>query len=306
MLSEDDPGDPVRTVVVTYRRPAELARILGHLADQTLAAERTLVVDNDPDGGAAPLCDLAGEIDYVSAGTNLGPAGGFALGIDRAVREGYRGWVLCVDDDNYPPDNSTVKRLHLLGERARQADPRVAGVGLAGAAFDRTRGRIRRIPDAELGGLHDVDHVPGNQYPLYRSEALREVGAHDPSLFFGYEELDLGLRLRRAGWRLLVDGDELLRLRRRYGTTGGGVSRSGGTRRPEVPWRRYYSSRNLIRISRSHCSWVGVVRVTVAPLARGLIDLIRFRPGSRALLWASIRGVVDGWRGRTGRTVEPS
>lgn len=298
---------PLVTVIVTYHRPTELALILKDLETQTLVAQRTIVVDNDPHRGAESLVSGSmKELHYLPTGANLGPAGGLQAGIREALREGFEGWVLCVDDDNYPPDETTVEKLYMFAEQTRSMDAQVGGAGLSGARFDGSRGRIRRLPDDELSGCRDVDYLPGNQYPLYHSEALREVGAHDPSLFFGYDDLELGLRFRRADWRLVVDGDELLRLRRRYGTTGGGVSTSGGARRPEVPWRRYYSSRNLVQISRSYCTPVGRMRASLAPLVRGLIDIVQRRPSCSRLLLASIRGVFDGWRGRTGRSVDPT
>lgn len=304
-MTPDAPPHPVRTVIVTYLRPDELTTTLARLADQTLRAERTVVVDNDPAGSAEAVAPAhAPDTTYVGAGDNLGPAGGLRVGIDRCLEDGFEGWILCVDDDNHPPNDRTVEQLVGLAEGAREADPFVGGVGLSGAIFDRTRSRIDRLADDALGGIHDVDHLPGNQFPLYWSGALRSVGGHDPTFFFGFEELDLGLRLRDAGWRLLVDGDRLLELRKHFGTTGKDRNR-GGAPRPEVPWRRYYSARNLVRISRTYGSWRGTTRATVGPIGRSAVDVLRRRPGAPALLTAAGRGVLDAWRGRVGRIVEP-
>lgn len=311
-------GYPVRALVVTYRRPHELALTLQRLSRQTLRAERTIVIDNDPDRGAEDLINTPGShVEYLSAGSNLGPAGGLSLGVRLALSDGFTGWVLFVDDDNYPPDDSTVEQLRSLGERLRRLDTRVAAVGLTGARFDRSLSIIRRIPDLQLDGPVDVDCVGGGQFPLYWSEALIEVGGPDPSLFFGFDDLELGLRLRSAAWRMVVDGDALLR-RRCAGTTPSDIARDSGIGGPSAqgrpgapggpgaPWRRYYSVRNLIIISRDQCTRMGVARASVGPIVRSTIDVVHRQPAAWSLLWASIRGVADGWLGRTGRSIEPT
>ena len=49
--------------------------------------------------------------------------------------------------------------------------------------------------------LKEVDFVLGaNQ--IFRREILAQVGAYDPSIFYGGEDFDLCYRIRRAGWRI--------------------------------------------------------------------------------------------------------
>src|SRR5207244_7593320 len=122
----------------------------------------------------------------------------------------------------------------------------VAGVGLVGARFGRWTGLTRRLRDDELRGLIDVDVIGGNQLPLLRVGAVRIVGPHDAALFYGFEELELGLRLRRAGFRLVVDGDAWLAVRRAQGRTG--AARPPSTRR-ESPDRPYLSVRHQLGVA---------------------------------------------------------
>src|SRR4029453_7830814 len=94
-------------------------------------------------------------------------------------------------------------------------------VGLVGSRFDRRRARLQRLPDSELGhGPLDVDYIGGGHLPLYRVAAVRAVGVVDPSYFFGFEDLEYGLRLRSRGWRVVADGDQWLELRRAQGRLG--------------------------------------------------------------------------------------
>ena len=54
---------------------------------------------------------------------------------------------------------------------------------------------------ATAGGPYDRDQLEGAALCVRRA-ALDEVGPFDPSFFCGWEESDLTLRLRHAGWRL--------------------------------------------------------------------------------------------------------
>jgi GT2 family glycosyltransferase len=41
-----------------------------------------------------------------------------------------------------------------------------------------------------------VDHLHGGFFPIYKSKALNHMGGFRSEMFFGFEELELGLRLR--------------------------------------------------------------------------------------------------------------
>jgi rhamnopyranosyl-N-acetylglucosaminyl-diphospho-decaprenol beta-1,3/1,4-galactofuranosyltransferase len=290
--------------MVTYRRPDDLPRSLERLAAQTVQPATVWVIDNADEPATARICDESGlDVHYVSAGSNLGPAGGLRMGIDLALDDGFEGWVLLLDDDNPPAFDDAIERSLMFVEFASGKEL-VAGVALTGARFDRRRGRIARIPDAELQGLLDVDYLPGNHYPMYRSHALRGVESPDPSLFFGYEELDLGLALKAAGWRLVVNGDHFLELRRHYGTDAqdGRSSRSG---RPDSPWRRYYSTRNILLVLSRRSTSVTMVRASARMVAGAFERLVRRTEGAGALWKSTLAGLLDGWAGVRGLTVDP-
>src|ERR1700754_2693241 len=94
----------IYTVVVTHRRPDELAKSLNALCTQTTAPDHLIVVDNDNDGRVRDL--VAGQpiaTTYLGSRRNLGGAGGFALGVLHALALGAD-WVWLADDDGRPPD----------------------------------------------------------------------------------------------------------------------------------------------------------------------------------------------------------
>src|ERR1700738_2088926 len=103
--------ESVYAVVVTHRRPDELAKSLNALSPQTTTPDHLIVVDNDGDGRVGDL--VAGQpiaTTYLGSRRNLGGAGGFALGILHALALGAD-WVWMADDDGRPQDPDVLSTL---------------------------------------------------------------------------------------------------------------------------------------------------------------------------------------------------
>jgi hypothetical protein len=234
---------------------------------------------------------------------NTGPAGGNAAGMASVLeRAADEDWILILDDDRLTGPGETARTLRDFGEFLTARGARVGAVGQVGARFDRRRGRLVRLSDDDLAGPVRVDYVAGNQMPTLRVAAAREIGVFDPTLFFGFDDLDYCERLRRHGYGVYVYGPAGLAARRRFGRLGADV---GPPPRRENAWRRYYAVRNHIVIMRRYTSVRRAVSVTVAQLfARPVLDIVR-RKGDARMFAATMRGCVDAWTGRLGRTVEP-
>jgi rhamnopyranosyl-N-acetylglucosaminyl-diphospho-decaprenol beta-1,3/1,4-galactofuranosyltransferase len=296
-------------VLVTFRRPQALTATLGRLEAQSRRLDRLVVVDNAPSPAGRDAVDAhpraASETRYVAAPENLGPAGGIALGM-RALLEdgGDRDWAVLLDDDDPPEEDDGLARLEGFGQAMLEADPRTGGVGLTGARFDWRRGRPVRMADRDLAGPVPVDYVGGNQLPTYRVEVVRAVGPFRDELFFGFDDLEFGLRLRRAGYSLYVDGDRWRERRAARGRMG--LESGPSLQLAELSWRRYYSLRNVVWILRSHGRSGAALRVAgQAGLGKPLLHLARAPRPALAHLRLNARACLDGWRGRMGRTLEP-
>ncbi|MBA2716719.1 MAG: glycosyltransferase family 2 protein [Propionibacteriales bacterium] len=89
----------VLVVVVTWNRRSLLAESLRALMRQSVPPDGIVVVDNaSTDGTGDLLREQFHNIDTVTATRNIGGAGGFALGVDRALELGCDAiWLL--DDD---------------------------------------------------------------------------------------------------------------------------------------------------------------------------------------------------------------
>jgi histidinol-phosphate phosphatase family protein len=160
---------------------------------------RVLVVDDRRDrSGALPLGGDRPEVEVVQ-GRAAGPAAARNLGWRRATAE----WVAFLDDD-VVPERSWLAAL------ARD----LAGLGPEVAA---TQGRVRvplppgRRPtdwERNVRGLETARWATADL--AYRRSVLAEVGGFDERFPRAYrEDADLGLRVVRAGYRIVV-GDRVV------------------------------------------------------------------------------------------------
>jgi glycosyltransferase involved in cell wall biosynthesis len=295
-------------VLVTYRRSRELEVMLARLASQERPLDLLVLVDNSPtpeqEAAALGYGERGHAVRYLPAPENLGPAGGIALGM-RAVLElaGDDDWIVALDDDDPPVTPATLGDLLGLGERMVASDPTTAAVGLGGATFDRRRAVLVPIPDDQPGPVA-VDCIGGNRWPLYRVRAVRAVGPFATPLFFGFDDLEYGLRLRDAGYTMYARRPPEGERPPGYDLPRGGRPTAS---LPQPTWRRYYGLRNLIWILRASGNGRAALRLIVlSGLAKPLAHLAVRPRAALAVLRLNARACRDGWSGVLGRTVEPS
>ena len=92
----------VVAVVVSWNRRDLLVEALAAINDQTRRPDRVVVVDNaSTDGTPDLVLDNYPDVDLVPLDTNTGGAGGFAVGLTRALAL-HADWVWLMDDDTVP------------------------------------------------------------------------------------------------------------------------------------------------------------------------------------------------------------
>ena len=198
--------DTVYAVVVTYRRPDELAKSLDVLTAQTRRPDHIVVVDNAAQDRVRDL--VSGQpvaATYLGSRRNLGGAGGFALGMLHALAAGAD-WVWCADDDGRPQDTTVLATLLACAHRHRLAEvsPMVCDLDdPARLAFPLRRGLVWRRQVSELRTGPGQDLLPGIASlfngALFRATTLEAVGVPDLRLFVRGDEVEVHRRLRRSG-----------------------------------------------------------------------------------------------------------
>ncbi|MFP5068854.1 glycosyltransferase [Pseudonocardia nantongensis] len=201
------PPGSVVGVIVTRHRADLLVDSLTAMAKQTRPVAHLIVVDNGPDQPAreaVEACPLP--TTWLPSWTNLGGAGGFALGMLHALAMGAD-WIFLADDDGHAADESTLATLlDLASQRglaavspvvADKADPdRLAFPLRRGVTWHRTRSAL-------LAGGDDDALLPGIASffngALFRASTLEVIGVPDLRLFVRGDEVEMHRRMVRSG-----------------------------------------------------------------------------------------------------------
>jgi GT2 family glycosyltransferase len=193
-------------VVLAYGEGAGAVRVVEQLIGQGVAATSITVVHNPAGPDSSPPL-LPDGVRVLQNAANLGYAGGMNRGLNEQLATGADPLLLMTQDLDLHP--GAVERL-------LEAASGAPGHGALGPMLvERGSGRpfsygMRRLAGGPVahrrgapppGELWDCDALDGSAF-LLRADALRSVGLLDESFFMYYEETDLCLRLRRAGWRL--------------------------------------------------------------------------------------------------------
>ena len=292
----------VAAMLMSRRRPQATDRTLARILAQTMPLCLLVVVNVEADDETREVVgswsDRRPEVEYLPVADNVGPAGGVYIGVEALLRRRPDvDFVVLFEDDDPPPDDESLARLVGHLEHHSPAE-RVGGVGFHGARFSWRSAVLHRPPLSE-DGYADVDYLGGGSMPVFRRALLEEVGAYDPTFFFGFEELEFGLRARAAGWRLHI--------------VAGGSGRhptqwhaGGRTALAEWNWRRYYGLRNLIVILLRRGHRLTALQVALGRgIAKPLLWLPRHPSSAARHLRYNTVAIYDALAGRMGRTVSP-
>lgn len=279
-------------VVATFERAAELLVSIRAMVAQSAPPAVIVVVDNSPDAGAGGTVQMAldaavagsrSRLVYVPTESNLGPAGGWAVGAQHISNDPDRGeWVMLIDDDDPLDETGVVETLLAVAARAPS---NVVGVGHRGAVASRRTGLLQRVRPAP-GATSEVDYLAGGGSPIYRWSAIDRWGFVDAALFFGFEDLDLGLRFRSQGLHLLAY----------QSPSGFEVADTSGRR---TAWREYFKMRALVVVCRRHLGRTALAATLARAALFGAARLL-LQPNGWAFVAARWAGVNDGLRDRLG------
>ncbi|MBI4355777.1 MAG: glycosyltransferase family 2 protein [Candidatus Omnitrophica bacterium] len=279
-------------VIATYRRPQLVGPLLDALSLQVGARFQVVVVEQG-EAMFQPAAYQSGRpflLDYVCLPTP-GLPHARNVGWQRSQGE----WILFIDDDAIPAAEWVVAHLR------HAADPAIGGVGgriieptAAGRASAAQRRRYRTgairmwdaYPfldfDAETPG--EIQHVMGCNMS-FRRACLEAAGGFDER-FSGtaeFEELDLCLRARRLGYRLVFEPAALVRHER---------ATTGGCRLPTTRQAFYWFHHNHQLLFLKHFPRRYYPLFLAEVLAR--IIWRTCRVGQPAYLPAGLQGVRDG------------
>jgi hypothetical protein len=289
----------VVAVVLNWNGTADTLACLESLRRADHEDLAIVVVDNgsrEPPG--ALLRARFPDVTYLETGLNLGYAAGINVGIRRALERGAT-HVLALNND-------TLLDRTAIREALAAAASDVAIVGAKVLRRDEPRrlcfayGRVTyrqsllalvgegATDGQEFGTRRDVEFVHGCAVLLARA-ALERIGLFDETFFAYLEDVDLCVRARAAGFRVVFAPGALVYHRTHASTGGPGY----------VSARQYLVARNTVLFARKHASTAERARLVawiVATLPFQLARRLATREHRGVIL--KVRGYVDALRDR--------
>jgi len=278
-------------IVIVYRAdPAALVRCIECLRQQSVPTQRVLIVDNS-EGADLKAADLVkAEVMYPSE--NIGFAGGNNLGIADTDSE----FIALLNPDAFPEPDWLENLLN-----AAKENPQCAAFGSV-QLFDENPEILDGIGDnyhpsgifrREGHGQQRAEHgslqprkifSPCAAAALYRRDALLAAGGFDEEFFCYGEDVDLGFRLRLAGWKSMLVPDAVVR---HVGSASSGGQRS--------EFASYHGHRNMVWVYVKNMPgflfWLFLPLHLLANIASVLVLTLR---GQGKVAWRAKRDAIKG------------
>jgi GT2 family glycosyltransferase len=220
--STDVARETVGVVVVTFNRADLLGRTLDGLAAQSRTPDAVIVVDNASTDHTREVLDAHRglPLQRIHLDTNTGGSGGFHAGTEAAFDQGFdRIWLM--DDDVVPAPDCLALLMSVDEPCLMPVREDVHGhlVEKAATDFDLTRPWSVRPKRASVETAYGEREAMPERVELQvvafegflvRRAVLEAIGLPDDSFFIFYDDVDLALRARRAGYRIWAVRDAVL------------------------------------------------------------------------------------------------
>lgn len=226
---------PVSVVIVNWRAPDVTLAAIECLRLQTHPLHHIYVVDNGSADGSLERLDAAcacmSDVEVLANPDNLGFGGGCNRALKVAIGDGCAFIWLLNNDARPAPDCLAALLASAAGD---------ASIGMVGSwltdpdqpAHDHSGswmrpwllscGAVRKSGDLER---HPYSWVTAASV-LIRTEALARSGMFDEAFFMYWEDADLAMRIRSAGYQIAIAKDAC-------------VVHSAGTSSADIPIQRY-------------------------------------------------------------------
>ena len=273
----------------------ECLRSIGEALAPSFVLGGVVVVDNaSTDGSADGLAADGAPVAVVRNPVNRG----FAAACNQGARESRADYLLFLNPDTRLHPDTLARTLAYL-EAPSQADVGICGITLLdaegrpgtvaarfpspGMFFGEATGLSRVLPSvfpphllsaSDCRSTRDVDQVIGAFFVIRRA-LFTALGGFDERFFVYFEEVDLSLRARQAGYRSVCFAD--VSAYHQGGLSSGQVKAA----------RLFYSLRSRLLFSAKHFSpieaWIVLMTTFVVEWpARAILTLLRRQPGGLA------------------------
>lgn len=303
---QQKPAASVASITIAYNGEAHLRKHLDALLDQSHPIDEIIVVNNaSTDGTNLLLSQCYSQVTLLNLPTNVGVGGGYAAGLDYALRNKQYDWIWLFDQDSIPKQDALERLLEavdLLQGKSSELGI-VAPLSIHSKTQRRYRGLLwrngwRPVPEYLMADVALVDAVISSG-SLIRRTALEKVGRPRADFFIDYIDLEHCLRLRRSGFKIAVVRRSILE----HALGDPKIVKVPGSTRvwaDHVPWREYYKARNeVFTVWSFYPDWRSKLSV-IRRFARHALGILLFGKEKLECLKMMYLGIIDGCTGKLG------
>lgn len=285
----------IAAIIVNWNGKQDTANCLASLRKVRIPSGCLLlpiVVDNgSSDDSVLFLKKKYPEAMYVETGENLGFTGGNNRGIREAI-DNNASYIWLINNDTVVDVNalSALATLDIPGVGAvgskiyfapnheyhhdrYTAKERGKVVWYAGGRIDwanmyASHRGVDEVDHGQYDSVTDTDFITGCSF-FVRADTLLRVGRLDDAFYLYYEDLDLSMRIKRSGLRIVYDPSSIV-----------WHVNAGSSGKPGNPLQRYYQTRNRMIVGMRYAPF----RTKVALLREALSLLSKSEVERKAIL----------------------
>lgn len=284
----------VYTVVLSWNRREDTIACLESLTKLHYPCVRLVLVDNgSSDGTAEAVARQFPDVEVIVNERNLGFAAGCNVGLRHALDQGAD-YIFLLNNDTQVDPAVLNHLIALAGPNVGMVAPKIyyasdptciwsVGGMCHPLTFEKTGDGRGQIDVGQWDKVIERDYLVGCALLLSR-HLLIEIGLFDERFFMYYEDSDLSLRARRAGFKLLLSPQA--HVWHKVAISSGGS---------DSPGERYWMARSSVLFFHKHVHgwrWLIVLPYRVGSAIKTVLRLIL--RGQCRSAWAYLRGLCDG------------
>ncbi|OPJ55123.1 glycosyltransferase family 2 protein [Clostridium oryzae] len=244
----------IAVVICNYNKKEYLLKCIGSLLKSTYTNFDVYVIDNASMDGSvnAVLEQYRDSVNIIRNEENLGGSGGFNSGIKAVVNNGYK-YIYLLDNDVIL-DKDALCELYefmevnyttgIVGSKIYSMD-NPDNVQEFGSYIDFSTFNMKLRNNGNIDSNSDMTFIECDYVPacsaLIRVEAILKVGLIDEQYFVYWDDIDLGYRLKSAGYKVFASSKS------KVWHKGGGTVRNN-------TFGTYYFWRNRVHFFKKCCS----------------------------------------------------
>lgn len=212
-------GNPkVLVLILTYNQKEQTLECLACLKASSYSNYKIVVVDNGScDNSSEEIKRLHPEVRLILLEDNTGCSGGRATGGEYFLNNSDAEFLFLLDNDAIVNHDTLEELIKVISQ-----DRSLAAVGAhvyyykqpqrfwyaGGSKINWIKGIFydsgqKEIDHGQYNKIRDVDTIIGCA-SLFRKDAMKKVGNFDKHYFYGNEESDLSIRMKKAGFRIVT------------------------------------------------------------------------------------------------------